>query len=127
MKSISGLKKILSENLTWNKARIDCFARMLLSLFSVRTVNLSELAVSFPSKTKQSSRYKRLQRFFRGFQMDYVEIAKWIFRLFKGGQKIYVVMDRTNWFWGKAKINILTLGYRAFILATASKPDIPGI
>ena len=110
MKSINGLKKILSENLSWNKARIDCLARLLLSLFSVRTVNLSELAVSFPSKTKQSSRYKRLQRFFRGFQMDYLDITKWIFRLFKAAQKIYLVMDRTNWFWGKSKINILTLG-----------------
>lgn len=65
MNKISELKRILGENFVWNKARIDCFARMLLALFSVRTVNLSEIAVAFAAKTEVNSRYKRLQRFFR--------------------------------------------------------------
>src|SRR5262249_10575322 len=42
--------------------------------------------------------------------LDYAVIAKWIFKLFVPHQKIYLTMDRTNWFWGKAKINILMLG-----------------
>lgn len=61
MDKVSELKKILSETLVWNKARLDCFARMLLALFAVRTVNLSEIAVAFASKSKKDSRYKRLQ------------------------------------------------------------------
>jgi len=110
MNKISELKKILSENFDWNKARLDCFARMVLALFSVRTVNLSEMSVAFTSRSKTSSRYKRLQRFFRNFKIDYTELAKWIFKLFLVDHKIYLVVDRTNWFWGKAKINLLTLG-----------------
>ncbi len=47
MKRISELQDILSENLSWNKARLDCFVKMLLALFVVRTVNLSEIAVAF--------------------------------------------------------------------------------
>jgi hypothetical protein len=110
MNRISELKNILSQNFKWNKSRIDCFAKMLLSLFSVRTVNLSEIAVSFASNTAVESRYKRLQRFFRYFKIDYDMLAKWVFSLFVNKEKFYIVVDRTNWFWGKVKINILTLG-----------------
>ena len=88
---------------------IDCFSRMLLALFIARTVNLSEIAVVMAAKAAVGSRYKRLQRFFRYFRMDYDMIAKFIFSLFFEGKKVYLTIDRTNWFWGKAKINILTL------------------
>src|SRR3990167_9703898 len=108
---ISELKRILSGFLIWNKARVDCFARLLLALVSVRTVNLREIAVAFCSKALLDSRYRRLRRFFAHFSLDNRAIAKWIFKLFLfGGKKIYLTLDRTNWYWGKAKINILILG-----------------
>ncbi|KTD11072.1 transposase [Legionella gratiana] len=111
MDKISELKRILGENLTWNKARLDCLVRMLMALFAVRTVNLSELAVAFASKAEKESRYKRLQRFFASFKIDYTLIARFIFRLFfSDTQKVYLTMDRTNWYWGKQKINIFMLG-----------------
>lgn len=109
MKEISELQSILGKFLPWNKARLDCFTRMLLALFIVRTVNLSEMAVAMASRAKTSSKYKRLQRFFRHFRVDYQVIAKFIFTLFFSGKKVYITIDRTNWFWGKAKINMLTL------------------
>lgn len=110
MNRISELKSILKQNFKWNKCRIDCFAKMLLSLFIVRTVNLSEISITFASKVNVESRYKRLQRFFRYFKIDYDLLAKWVFKLFVNKEKFYIVVDRTNWFWGKVKINILTLG-----------------
>jgi hypothetical protein len=83
---------------------------LLLALFAVRTVNLSELAIAFTSTSEVNSRYKRLQRFFGKFQIDYSIIARWIFKLFFSEQKsIYLLIDRTNWFWGKSKINVFTL------------------
>jgi hypothetical protein len=111
MKKISELKNILVEKLNWNKARVDCFTLMLLALFAVRTVNLSEIAVGMSSKAQMASRYKRLQRFFKSFSINYLAIAKFIFGLFFSDQnkKFYLTIDRTNWFWGKSKINILTL------------------
>ncbi len=111
MKKISGLKSILGESFAWNKARLDCFSRMLLALFAVRTVNLSELAVAFASKAKVRSRYIRLHRFFKQFTFDYDILARWIFALFFSDKKsVYITIDRTNWFWGKNKINIFVLG-----------------
>ena len=111
MDRISELKRILGENLTWNKARLDCFTRMLIALFVVRPVNLSEIAVAFSSKADVDSRYKRLQRFFGKFKIDYTIIARFIYKLFfSESQKVYLTIDRTNWYWGKQKINIFMLG-----------------
>lgn len=110
MEKISELKNILGKYLDWNKARIDCFAQMLNALFVVRTVNLREMAVAMGSDAKLDSRYMRLKRFFRFFEIDLGVIARWIFKwFFSQSHKIYLTVDRTNWFWGKAKINILTL------------------
>lgn len=111
MDKINELKRILSDQWDWNKARLDCFARMLIAIFIVRTVNLSEIAVAFSSKATIASRYKRLQRFFAQFHFDYEQISRWIFRLFfSSTDKVYITIDRTNWYWGKQKINIFMLG-----------------
>lgn len=67
MDKVSELKAILGEKFAWNKARLDCFCRMLLALFKVRTINLSEIAVGFEAKASVTSRYQRLYRFFRQF------------------------------------------------------------
>ncbi|HEY2566796.1 MAG TPA: hypothetical protein VGH95_03725 [Candidatus Aquirickettsiella sp.] len=111
MNKVSELKVMIGQTFSWNKARLDCFVRMLLALFAVRTVNLSEIAVAFASRAEISSRYKRLQRFFAQFKFDYSQIARWIFKLFFSGNKsYYLTIDRTNWYWGKSKINIFVLG-----------------
>lgn len=103
------LEKALNKSFHWNKARMSCFAKMLIGLFMVRTVNLTQIAIAFESKAKYLSRYTRLQRFFNGFKIDYEVIARFIFSLFNF-KKIYLTMDRTNWQWGRKHINILMLG-----------------
>jgi hypothetical protein len=84
---------------------------MLLALFVVRSVNLSELAVAMDgNKSSIDSRYKRVYRFFSKFEFDFVCISRWIYSLFfKKNQKVYLAIDRTNWYWGKAKINVFML------------------
>jgi Transposase DDE domain len=43
------------------------------------------------------SNYRRLQRFFSGFRMDYDCLAKLLVSLFKFNQgKHYLILDRTN-------------------------------
>lgn len=110
MEPISELRNSLNGYFGWNKARITCFVKMVLALVLTRTVNLNKLACVFDSDAKHASRYRRLQRFFAGFKINYDRIAGFIFRLFfvSGGQW-YLTLDRTNWKWGKTDINILTL------------------
>lgn len=111
MDALSELVTSLKGSFKWNKARLFCFAGILLALISVRTINLREVAVAFASNALLDSRYKRLKRFFAFFKMDYTAIARWIFGLyFSSTDKIYLTIDRTNWYWGKSKVNVLTLG-----------------
>lgn len=111
MDKTSELKGILGDFLKWNNARLTCFTQILLALFSVRTVNLRELSIAFASNALIDSRYKRVKRFFATFKIDMDLIARWVFNLFFSKEdKLYLTIDRTNWFFGKAKINILTIG-----------------
>lgn len=110
MKVVSELKDSLNVHFKWNKARITCFAQMLLALLVTRTVNLNKIACAISSDADQTSRYRRLQRFFEKFMIDLDMIAGFIFQLFFiHGGKWYLTIDRTNWQWGKSDINILTL------------------
>jgi len=58
MKGTSGLACSLKGYLGWNMV---CFVRMLLGLFAVRTINLSEIALAMDGKAKAASSYRRLQ------------------------------------------------------------------
>lgn len=110
MEYISELESSLNEHFGWNKAKMACFVRMLLALISSRTINLAKIACLFASDAKQLSRYRRLQRFFAAFKIDYARVAGFIFRLFFiAGGSWYLAIDRTNWQWGKSHINVLML------------------
>jgi hypothetical protein len=51
-----------------------------------------------------------VKRFFSGFEFDFAPISRWIYKLFfSPDTKVYLAIDRTNWYWGKAKINIFML------------------
>ncbi len=65
---IYSLEQILTENLSWNRARIKFLARFLVALFQAQTVNLAKIACVFAGKAKIASNYKKLQRFLRFFQ-----------------------------------------------------------
>lgn len=111
MKDYSGLADSLNKYLQWNKARENCFVNMLMGLFAVKTVNLQEIALAFGGESKVESHYRRIQRFFALFHIDFVQIARWIYKLYIcQDQPFYLVIDRTNWYWGKQKINVFMLG-----------------
>jgi Transposase DDE domain len=67
--------------LSWHGARLSFLAAFLIALLRVKTINFTELATAFSGKAQTDSHYKRLQRFFRQFEMDYAEIAQTIVAL----------------------------------------------
>jgi len=109
MKHINELSEILNNYLNWNKARVTCLAQMVRSIIAVRTVNLSQIATCFYSKSKIDSSYKRVQRFLRFFDFDLSVMVKIVIALFPMPRKIILIMDRTNWKWGKSHLNLLVL------------------
>lgn len=106
----SELSKSLKQHLSWNKCRIECFAKMIVALLTVKTVNLTEWAQVFFTEASADSAYMRIKRFFRHFDLDGNTIAKFIFFLFNfSNGRWYLTLDRTNWQFGKCKINFLVL------------------
>ena len=111
MKGIKELKAELGKSLDWHGSRLDFLVKFILALFQVKTVNLAQVATAFPGRAKVDSHYKRLQRFFRGFSLDYAAIAKLVTNLLPIRREAWVVtMDRTNWKFGQININLLILG-----------------
>ncbi len=105
------LKAVLAEHLPWHGARIDFLARFLLALFKVRSVNLAELATGFGGKAQVDSHYKRLQRFFRAFEIEPETWARLLVRLVPVGEGPWrLTLDRTHWRFGRVELNFLVLG-----------------
>lgn len=110
MTDYSELRKTLQDHLNWHGARLSFLALFLLALIKVKTVNLSELALGFGGWALSDSHYKRLQRFFRGFDLDYAEIAHVVVRWMQIPQPWVLSVDRTTWEFGSRCYNILTVG-----------------
>lgn len=109
MHHVNELQRLLFQNLNWNKARIACLAQILQALICARTVNLTQISSFFQSHAKQESSYRRVRRFFSGFSFDIAVIVPLILTLFCLKGQLILILDRTNWKWGKKDISILLL------------------
>jgi hypothetical protein len=90
-------------------ASIKLITQIIFGLLQVRDVNLTQLALTIEG-AEQQSRYKKLQRFFTNFELSYTALARLLVKI--GGiesNKWLLVLDRTNWKFGKIDINILVL------------------
>ena len=110
MKEITLLREMLQPHLKWNGARLAFVATFLIALMRVKTVNMAEIATGFSGEAQVESHYKRLQRFFRDFEVDYVSIAKMVVGIMQIPEPWVLSVDRTDWKFGKTVFNILMLG-----------------
>lgn len=110
MHQITQLRRVLQPHLAWHGARLSFVALFLIALFRVKTVNLAELATAFCGKAQTDSHYKRLQRFFADFELDYAAIAHTVVRLMRIPEPWVLSLDRTEWQFGECIFNSLTLG-----------------
>jgi len=110
MRDIRSLEQTLAANLPWHKARIKLVAAFVIALITVKNVNLVEIACALAGRAKQESQYKKLQRFFRFFELPYADIASFVVKLLGVAGPWTLSLDRTNWKFGKAELNLLVLG-----------------
>lgn len=111
MNRIVKLAGILNSGLGWNKSRAGLLSFFIVALLRVRSVNLAKIAAAMPGKVKTDSKYKRLQRFFSGFDFSLDDVAGLIIRFLPiSDEKWNLSLDRTNWKLGKQNINPLVLG-----------------
>lgn len=110
MNQVTQLRNALRPHLSWHGARLSFLAAFLIALLRVKTINFAELASAFSGKAQTDSHYKRLQRFFRDFAMDYGEIAQTVVALMSIPEPWVLSIDRTEWKFGDCVFNILMLG-----------------
>ena len=60
----------------WHLSRIKCLSYLIMGLFQVKTVNLTEIATTFPGRAEIDSNYRRLQRFFQQIEFNSAVIAQ---------------------------------------------------
>ena len=108
MSYISVLRHKLSEHFSWNKSRIEMMSMIIFSLFSVKTISLPELALGIESFAKPYSIIKRIYRFLSLQIIEELSFARLVLSLLDL-KKFVLIIDRTNWEFGKAKLNILYL------------------
>ena len=110
MNQVMLLRQTLKPLLDWHGARLNFLALFLIALLRVKTINLVELATAFRTEAKKDSSYKRLQRFFKKFELDYELIAQAVVQLMEIPQPWVLSLDRTEWSFGKTRFNFLVLG-----------------
>ena len=97
--------------LSWNKARLDCFAVFVGAVLLERTVNLALLCLCSHRPGKPSSAYRRFQRFLSGFDLPLLDVGRFILGVLpKPKEGFVLVMDRSLWQLGSTPINVLFIG-----------------
>ncbi|MBO1437216.1 hypothetical protein J3L12_08395, partial [Meiothermus sp. CFH 77666] len=97
------LVELIPPQLGYHLARVNLIAAIVLALVRVRTVNLTQVA--------PSSNYRRLQRFFEGFELCQLKLAKWVLSLLEADERGWIVaLDRTEWAFGRQQLNVMMLG-----------------
>jgi hypothetical protein len=91
--------------------RIKFIELIVKALVDCLDLNYVKLACKMNTKAKNSSNYRRIQRFVAQFSIGQSVLAKWILQKISPDEDSRVVlsMDRTNWKFGKSNINYLVL------------------
>ena len=92
----------------WHLSRIQCLSYLIIGLFQVKTVNLTEIATRFPGRAEIESNYRRLQRFFQHVEFNSALIAQLVVS-FLPCTTYTLALDRTNWMLDCFSINFLVL------------------
>jgi hypothetical protein len=108
-------RTLLEESIKFVKIRKDVasfFIDLILAMCCKCHVYHHRLACGLNTNTKKESRVRRIQRFFAKTIISKEVIAKIIMSLLKIEGKCDLIMDRTNWKFGKNNINYLVLAVR---------------
>ncbi len=104
------LTRVLSKRLGWNRARMKLMARLTGALPMQTTTNLAQLAHAGKPEVETDSTYRRLQRFFAGFEFGYQRLGRFLLDLVPTDPPYVAVLDRTEWHFGQKAVNVLMIG-----------------
>jgi hypothetical protein len=93
----------------FHMARVKFIISVICSMCKLQTVSYVKLAQAMEGNAEYDSKIRRIQRFFGKFTFEHGVLARLIFSLLPGEAPYHLSLDRTNWKYGKADINILML------------------
>jgi hypothetical protein len=96
---------------TWRRERIECFVEMLRGLFLAQSVNTHRLAQRMGGDVQFASVTQRIRRLLSGQMFDWEVIGRLMLAVagVNDVSKVVVVVDRTNWDFGRHAINFLVI------------------
>jgi len=106
-----GLKRKLTAHFSGHGQRMNMLVMLILGLLKLGTISYPKLSKVINPKVKRASNFKRIQRFMKQFsfcQKAYIQLVWSLFVSDENG--VALTIDRTNWKFGSADINILMLG-----------------
>ena len=105
------LSTCLKDHADLSETRRETLVWLVILIIRLGTVCLWRLAAHVDSPAKKNSVYRRLVRFFQHVRFDEAHVARLSVHLTGlAGKPWEIALDRTNWQFGKAHINILMLG-----------------
>ena len=110
MSDSNTLRRLLQAHLKWHPARVVVLSALILAVLQMRSVCLMRLAPLISSKRSNATNYRRLQRFFALFDVDFLALARLMLAL-APKEKLLVALDRTEWDVGRRRMNLLVVGY----------------
>lgn len=108
-RAASDLSQVLRYHFSLNSARMACFLSLVWGMIGAKRVQLWALAEQFGGDALPESRVKRIKRFLRDIALPWDTIAQCIMALVALPGPWTLVMDRTNWHYGKLERNYLVL------------------
>lgn len=91
-----------------NLARKKFVSALILSIIKIKSVQFSELAYGLNDSVKVESNERRIQDFFENKTLDFNQVAL-LLCIFLPKGKVKLVLDRTEWDFGKSQFNILAV------------------
>ena len=110
MQYVQSITGVLSDHLGWHRARLKFMARFTSALLKLTTTNLREIAVALKAGAKEESNYRRIRRFLSDYDLDFSGLGRLLVRLLPQSPPYKVVLDRTEWYFGSAPVNVLMVG-----------------
>jgi hypothetical protein len=108
MENVIILEKELKKHFDYNWERVRFLSQFTLALIDSKSVNLSLVADNFRSKAETHSTYRRIQKFFKDFDIDYTQTAEFLSNFIEDDKWILAI-DRTCWMVGSQEVNVLML------------------
>jgi hypothetical protein len=103
------LSQVIYNHFSMHPARLKCLLAMIWSIIGAKKAQIWALAEQFGGDARLESRAKRISRFLAKQALSCEDVARCITELLSYSEPWTLVMDRTNWDFGKTVRNYLVL------------------